>query len=222
MTLITYESNGVVFIQTAPQRFDTIANFNANIGEGWYTFGWDSADCSPKIPLRKIVVYDTSHVIINGQNLKRLRISPVASSIDKYIVEKIGPLQGFMHDYYWDCYVANDSWPFLGDFSCYKDDNFPVYSRPGVSNCEYVGITQIANRSLEAVLYPNPNSGEFKIIFAGPASLTITNVSGKLVYEQFLKGPDEHIIKTVGLQPGFYHINLHSETHTVNSKLFIQ
>jgi hypothetical protein len=137
-------------------------------------------------------------------------------------VEKIGPLQGFMHDYYWDCYVANDSWPDLGEFACYKDNNFPVYSHQSVPDCNFVGLTEIAGKDIQAVLFPNPNSGEFKITFPGPAFVIVTDVSGKLLYEEFLKGSDEHIINTVGLQPGFYNLNLRSDTRNVSSKLLIE
>ncbi|MBL7917620.1 MAG: hypothetical protein JNM96_04430, partial [Bacteroidia bacterium] len=64
-TFYTYVSNNVVYHYfNDASTFDTLVNFNASIGDSWYT-PYNST-CGYK----KFKVLDTGHHVIQGQNLK--------------------------------------------------------------------------------------------------------------------------------------------------------
>jgi hypothetical protein len=207
-TIITYESNGVISYQTGPQRFDTIANFNANIGDGWYVPDWDSTNfiCSRK----KVVVNTTSTVMINGQSLKKLTTS------DGDIIEKIGPLNGFIHGYYYCCL---DCWAYLGDFRCYRDSGFAVYSKPGTSDCNFVSVKENSSDLKKIRLFPNPNKGQFTLTTDDPVQVLIFDQLGSLVYETKIENAGEYTFDLRDMTPGLYILKAENKLGSANFKL---
>jgi hypothetical protein len=214
-SLNTYESNGVIFYQTGPQRFDTIANFNANIGDGWYVAGWTN---SCDFPQTKIVVYDTGHVTINGEYLKRLRIDSTSAGAQYglYIVEKIGPtFNSFLYQSNC-CHI--DCWNEMGNFRCYKDDNFGLYSKPGYSDCNFVSVKENSSDLKNIKLFPNPNKGQFTIETNVPVRVLILDQLGSLIYEMNIENAGEHTFAVPELSPGVYILKADNESGSANFK----
>ena len=216
--LITYREGGVIYYLTSsnPLRFDTLANYNANIGDGWYSGkGWDSANCSQyNINMRKIVVADTGHIVINGFNLKKLQIGIPPNSYN--IVERIGRLAFYFYEHY--C-CGIDCWNNLGYFSCYKDDLFPVYSVSFPSNCNFVGLDENSPPTELAMVYPNPSNGIFKLYAFAPSNLIIKNLDGKLILQKRIEKSGLQEINISSSPDGIYFVTLSTNQTFYNFKV---
>jgi Secretion system C-terminal sorting domain len=75
-----------------------------------------------------------------------------------------------------------------------------------------VGINEFSN-GINAMVYPNPNTGEFAIEYdfsnTIPQSVEIIELTGKIVYSQTISGQDNlEVIKTDKLQNGVYFVSI--------------
>ncbi len=216
----TYESNKVVYVSRRDYPiFDTLANFNASIGDKWLKVDLYN-DCSPSytpgIHLRYVTVIDTGHVIINNISLKKLVLGLHPSSVTSntiIMVEKIGSLNGFMHPY---VICFSDHWN-LGEFSCYSDTNFPTYKNSNYTlACDYrtVGKDEFTLGGLELNVFPNPASDHIKIEFSGENApeqfqVQVFNLLGKQVVSELSYSGGS--LNLVGLKTGLYTLNLVSD-----------
>ena len=133
------KKNGVVFYQTEQNRFDTIANFNLGPGKGWYTYKWDSLNCSQFIKRIKTTINDTGHISINGIYLKSMTVTLAPYTTTFTIIERIGPTFGFLYQYY-ECFF--DAYGYYGNFSCYKDNQLGIYNLNNSTGCNFMSIKE--------------------------------------------------------------------------------
>jgi len=211
--LYTYENNRVYYLyNSTTSSFDTICNFNANIGDKWgicFVMG-----CSSKPTL---TVVDTGHVLINSQFLKKIVVSPSTMIYDT-IIEKIGGFNHYLGAYY-KC-IAD--LPQMPDFICYQDNNFPLYMKSKVYTCLYdVGLNELENE-LSFSLYPNPSTDQFtiksstdNIVFN---KLTITNALGQKLQE-YTDFPTNKEIPIKTFSKGIYFIRLEHQNQSRTYKL---
>jgi hypothetical protein len=215
-TITTYEQNNVIYASMIGLPVDTIANFNASIGDKWRmtrnSTGTSFPNCPTVIP--HVTVIDTGHVVINGQNLKSLKLSPSNSPTYTYtVIEKIGSTNGFMFAYY-TCLV--DGWS-TGGFVCYSDNNFPLYQNPGYNlpcNFTTVGKDEFTLEGLGLNVFPNPASDKVKIEFTGENSpqqvqLIVHDLLGREVLTQNLKAGSD--LDLTQIPQGLYQLSLFSE-----------
>lgn len=216
----TYESNKVVYVSRRDHPiFDTLANFNASIGDKWLKVDLYN-DCAPSytpgIHLRYVTVIDTGHIIINNISLKKLILGLHPSSVTSntiMMVEKIGSLNGFMHPY---VICISDHWN-LGEFSCYSDTNFPTYKNPNYTlACDYrtVGKTEFTLKGMELNVFPNPASDHIRIEFSGENvpeqfQVQVFDLLGKLVLSATYSSGSS--LDLTHIKEGLYTINLVSE-----------
>jgi len=129
----TYENNKVTFLYNqSTLAFDTIANFNANIGDKWldihFPDGNSNATCynNTVLPRKSVTVIDTGHVLVNNLPLKKITVT-YQLGFGSYtgtltMVEKISGINGFLFPFA-HCIIDGPSY---GNFVCYSDNNFPV------------------------------------------------------------------------------------------------
>lgn len=219
----TYESNKVVYIyNTDSSNFDTIANFNANIGDKWLGIKYPNSTCLPPLPnysRSTLTVFDTGHVMINNIFLRKIKVSTQTSpSYSLTMIEKIAGLSGFLFPYN-HCIIDG---PIFGNFVCYSDNNFPLYN-PSSSICDYVptgvGINKnsISNSLLK--LYPNPNNGNFNIELDKPYKVSIYNTLGDLVYDHEFSEAGNFQINLSDLAKGIYQLKAENAQGFSYSKL---
>ena len=246
----TYENNAVVYVYNNNTLvFDTLANFNANIGDKWLTINYPTPTTSTcNYPRPKITVIDTGHVIINSLSLKKLVVTHqlYLTTITDTIIEKIGTITNFLFPYY-DCTI--DGRP-NGYFICYSDNNFPLYKKPGYTYpCNYyniVGITELKNNDNNLNIYPNPanemlnvkwdpstGSGQGMGNGASPSTnsgfgsatnyqLTIINSLGQIIKEEEITFKNNVTsINTKELPNGVYYLKLKTENGLIISKRFV-
>jgi hypothetical protein len=187
--LKTHFNNGVltsyVYDQYLSNRFDTLANFNATIGQGWYCPHFDSANCwvnAAKIRPKSIVT-DTGHVNINGFNLKRLKIyesttGTYTAGVYSYeIVERMIIPSGYFYPYHC-CVIDCGPGPAL---TCYIDNALGVYkSSFGSGNCNFASIVESPSDWF-LIMFPNPATDLITVFFPGTGTLKITDQLGREV-----------------------------------------
>lgn len=215
-TIITYESNRVVYVYNANyQTFDTLANFNAAPGDSWFYPGVSQSCSALQIPRYKYTVYDTGHVVINGQSLKTLNF---ISNYQNGYVEKLGGVSGFLFS---NQVCVMDGESYNGRFSCYSDANFPVFMKPGVSNCFYntVGLDSPTLDAQSFKIFPNPNSGFFELVIPEPAQLKIFNALGEMVMETNYTKAGQFSQDLASLPDGLYYLLLKTSKKTLETKL---
>lgn len=163
-SIATYEQNKVIYrYNTVDSIFDTIANFNANIGDKWRSAKLAQTGSFPcPNPTPVVTVIDTGRVQINGIFLRTLKVTlPPAYSYTANIIEKIGG-SAFLFPYY---ICASDAYSY-GNFVCYKDNNFALYKPPGLTvPCTYSTVN-VAENSAMFILeeYPNPVADKLTIL----------------------------------------------------------
>ena len=220
----TYENNKIVYMYNPfSLLFDTIANFNANIGDKWLSILYPNnpSNCQSNYHRPTITVIDTGHVIINSLNLRKIQVSVQINSAFSHslnMIEKIGGVTKFLFDYD-QCIVDG---PVYGNFVCYSDNNFPLYD-PSSSICNYVptsiGIQEsnIAKNAL--TFYPNPNNGNFNLTLKQASHLKIYNALGSLVYEKEFKDAGNFQINISHFAPGIYQVQAENLSGISYSKL---
>ena len=219
----TYENNGVVYIyNTVSLNFDTITNFNANIGDKWLGIKYPNTTCfSPTYVRATLTVIDTGHVTINSVFLKKIKVSvqsPSSLTGTITMVEKISALNGFLFNYS-HCIIDG---PIYGNFVCYSDSNFPLYN-PTSAICNYVpsgvGINEnsISNSILKP--YPNPTNGIFHIELNEPINLKVYSATGALVFERTFNEKGNFQLDMSDLSNGIYHLRTETSSGSSYSKL---
>jgi hypothetical protein len=220
----TYENNNVVY-KYNPYTFifDTIANFNANIGDKWLAILYPNnpSTCQSNFHRSTISVVDTGHVLINSISVKKIKISIYYTSSFSHtlnIIEKIGGTTWFLFSYD-QCIVDGPSY---GNFVCYSDDNFPLYN-PTSTICNYVpsgvGVNENSLSNSIFKLYPNPTSGIFNMELNEPVSIKVYSVTGALVYERAYSESGNFQLDISHLSNGIYHLRTESSSGSSYSKL---
>lgn len=200
----TYEEDGVIYyFEPETQTFDTLYNFNADIGDQWNVTYWGITT--------NVVVLEVSTVEINGFSLRqlRLRYSCEWNEFENEIVvcERIGNIQGHLFAFLGNC--IEDGEETTSSLRCYQDDEFPLYETGIVPYCDYqhVSINETEPYSQLSV-FPNPTNGkEVTISFpeqiSGETEITVSDMLGKIVKTVVL-GQNGGTISVAGLPAGVY------------------
>lgn len=224
--IATYEQNKVIYrYNTVDNIFDTIANFNANIGDKWRSAKLAQAGSFPcPNPTPVVTVIDTGQVQINGIFLRKLKVTlqPVYSYTAD-IIEKIGG-SVFLFPYY---ICASDAYTY-GNFVCYKDNNFALYKPPGLTvPCTYSTVN-VAENSAMFILeeYPNPVVDKLTILSLTDGNEFIFKFSNTLGQEMPTPPPLINGTKTVidmsEFRSGVYILNMYRNGIRVASEKIIK
>lgn len=220
----TYENNKVVYCFTSNLQFDTLYNFNANIGDKWLrVLHPNSAICSPQ--RREVVVLDTGHVIINSTNLKKIVLKYInvymatyTTTIIDTVYEKIGSKRNFLFPFVCEGAIIDPDFLAGGSFRCYSDNVFGSYNL--VSNCNYIlNVETKAKEKDDCFLFPNPASNQISISCAYIASrILISDTYGKFYKIE----PNTNAIDVSELEPGLYCLQIEKSNGARISRKFIK
>jgi hypothetical protein len=196
---ITFESNNVLFVKNLSNGYDTVLNFNANPGDTWLAPLYHE-DC---IFNRNIItIVDTGHVTLNGEFMQAFDFG-----------------QGLFPVKWYFPFPQTCSYDEMGygRFSCYKDDNFPLFSPDGDHTCNLVSIDVHTVNETHVKLYPNPNSGVFTVNLKEKSHLSIFSNIGSLMFcENFESGQQSIILPQI--EAGVYLIKMENQSGRFFSK----
>jgi hypothetical protein len=203
-------------------KFYTLFDFSATIGDTIIipqnsNIGFGECDSTGKIH-----VIDTGTMIINGENLRWIYVSPTDDShwsIHGHIVEKIGPLNSYMLPEPNICVIDLYEG---GPLRCYSDPAFGLYNTGISPECDYlVSVPEMDEKEIQ--VYPNPASGTLTINTPGNRSheLRLYNSNGMEIMSRHLSQSHKSI-DVSGLRPGLYYIRIESGNEVINRLVVIQ
>jgi|GEM_PF-375676 len=236
----TYADNNKVYIFRF-NKFYTLYDFAANVGDSIIVAGTDYYSSSGCDSVGLIRVDSIGTMIIDGNSLRYISVSPIANSKWGWagrIVEKIGPIYSYQNNIEPFNYLfpnkldycgMNIDQPHEGGFlRCYSDQSGFTYSQLGSSpDCDYIftNLNENTNFFTEIKIAPNPTRDILTIYF-------ILNSKKAIQFELFdIAGNlklSEHIPETIsnnksynlsGLASGIYYIKLKSNQSTIIKKI---
>ena len=161
----TYENNKVVYYYNINSQFDTLFNFNANIGDVWLRVVSPHGGVCNVLPRKSVEVLDTGTVMLNSVQLKKLVLkytnvymSTFTTTIIDTVYEKIGSKKNFLFPFVCEGALVDPDILAGGAFRCYFDNSFGNYNV--TTNCNYINNVEQNDISAQetAVLFPNPTN----------------------------------------------------------------
>lgn len=204
-TYKTYEAGNVLYVENYSGGFDTVFNYKAIPGDSWLAPLYKE-NCSRTREV--ITIVDTGHVSVNGALLQAFDFGFGLFPLKMYF-----PFPQA---------CGTDEMGF-GGFTCYKDENFPIYSFWLKSQgCNLVSIEEEHYENNRVHAYPNPNKGSFTINLEEASVVRIYNNLGSLIHEETLHDKGKHIINIPEPAAGIYYLKLENKSGNLNGKLIIQ
>lgn len=201
-TFYTYSDSGVVYILDINNQWDTLYNFNADIGDRWHmakVFQVNPYHCDS---VALTTVNDTGSAIINGirlryQILDYYYYTPYNNSYNfnrDTVYERIGNIQLFLFPYA-NCNQEGGN----SRLRCYWDDQFPVYKSNWSKDCYHL-MNQNEFQISRLEIFPNPSSSYIQIKNSDERNYSIISTQGILIQE----GEVNQWIDISGLTSGLY------------------
>lgn len=210
----TYENNKVYYLYDSTfNTFDTLANFNALIGDSWRVPEFPSDNsvlCQFTRPI--VTVIDTGHILLNSIYLKKVIVKNNLTNEIDTIIEKIA---GFNH-FLTPTYACITDVPDHGKLMCYIDNGFSVIKKAGYVNCFYDPTEVPENNKSNTTfkVYPNPfrntTTASFYVSDIHLTSVNLYDIMGKeltVTYCSDLK-PGYNKIEIKNISQGIYFLKL--------------
>jgi hypothetical protein len=222
----TYFANHVLFVYNGV-NFDTVVNYKASIGDAWCYYR-QPALLNPsalKSKYLKVMVSDTGRINFNGIPLKFIKTkmivknliaSPAKNDTVRFThIERIGNLGG--GDWYSDLFsfhpdsIIESFDGGFANFTCYKDNAFPLYTEPGATCKRAVGLTELEKSQTTWEVFPNPVHSTLLIQSEKETDgktyeLRILDILGKTQKSLNWDGKEEILLSD--LQPGLYQLEI--------------
>ena len=228
----TYEQNGVTYLYNnflGENKFDTLFNFNAQIGDKWRVALVDTA-CVDS--LYYMTVLDTGSQVINGMSLRWLKVKygPIyyGGGYYFYTTFKIFERFGYKFDEVEDanCYGEGVVDYVHSTFRCYSDSTFGLYSANVNIPCDYINtdVPELQQNALKATIYPSPFSSNLTI--SNPRysiqEINIYNPTGLLNYTKNNIDVHDSNIDLNFLENGIYFIKIKYDNEGVSLQKVIK
>lgn len=205
-----YQKKLLIWSSTTNQD-EVFLDYNLNTGDTITNVGFTNVFGSNlKLPVTSI-----DSVLVNGVYLKRFYY--YHSMGTKYIIEKIGSIQGFLNTYSYDFESGSA-------LNCYAENAVTLYTEPSSSaTCELtMSLKEKDNVDLTLALFPNPATNEFMIDSKNSHQtinkMVIKNYLGQII--QKIDQPKTNFNFDISfLKSGMYFVELETENGTVLKKI---
>lgn len=208
-----YQKKLLIWSSTTNQD-EVFLDYNLNTGDTITNVGFTKVfGTNLKLPVTSI-----DSVLVNGVYLKRFYY--YHSMGTKYIIEKIGSIQGFLNTYSYD---------FEGGslLNCYSENSITLYNEPTSSAiCDLtMSLNEKTTEDLTISLFPNPATNEFMVNTRNSHhtinKMVIKNYLGQIILK--IDQPKTNFYYDISsLKNGIYFIELDTETGSVVSKIIKQ
>lgn len=169
-------------------KFYVLYNFGAKPGDSW-EIGSDTNifKCTKSF----VTVDSIGTILINNKSYRWISVSPNPNSsmgIRGKIIERFGAVDDYLFPTYYNCdpnVAADFDWY---TFSCFQDDNFPLYNVIN-KDCEYLLTIGIPEIEQTFTVYPIPTKGNLYISRESNSDLFIRifAITGKEIYSKHLR-----------------------------------
>ncbi|MFM6947360.1 MAG: T9SS type A sorting domain-containing protein [Flavobacteriales bacterium] len=219
-TEYTYEANGVVYLRYQNQ-WDTLYNFNAQVGESWRMAKQPFANVAAQNSRLKVIATGTK--VINSSTLKYVKVEFVDPQMNPLgfadtIVENIGFIGSYFlpYDLFDGAVDGNEG----GPFRCFTAPNFATYKPVYWEVCDYIMGTTELEGIASFQIFPNPVTDQINI----PESLIqeynhfrILSNEGKVIHQ----GQTTATLDVANLPAGNYTLLIESPTQKRFAKVLV-
>jgi hypothetical protein len=212
--LVRYDQKKLLIWSTTTNQDEVFLDYNLNVGDTITNVGFTNVFGSNlKLPVTSI-----DSILVNGIYLKRFYYAGAMGT--KYIIEKIGSIQGFLNTYSYD-FESGSS------LNCYSENFITLYNEPSsTKTCELtLSLNEKVNEDLAITLFPNPATSGFMIDFKN-SHQTIYKMSIKNLFGQIIQETDQpktnFTYDISFLKNGLYFVELKTETGTILKKIVKQ
>lgn len=230
----TYTSGDTVFFWNKYEnRFFTLFNFGAQIGDTW-TIANERPNnwvINPETDndTSKIEVIDKGIININSTDYRYIKIKPVYGSVYGFYgtyVERFGnfdstlnAFQDLFPNYYDYSQSVMAEWN-MYKFKCFQDNSFTLFNPTNQDDCEYyLNHLSVETFDIDKVkYYPNPTK-ELLIIenpYSENINANIYDINGRLIDNAQINSTDKIELDVSNFENGIYFIKI--KTDILNSK----
>lgn len=211
--LVRYDQKKLLTWSTTTNQDEVFLDYNLHVGDTITNVGFTSVlGANVKLPVTNI-----DSILVNGIYLKRFYYAGAMGT--KYIIEKIGSIQGFLDTYSYD-FEGGSS------LNCYSENLVVLYNEPSSTlNCDItlnLKETTIAQDNIS--IFPNPAHNEFKITIKNGEEIKkafIKNYLGQVIIE-FNQQNSSNNYNISSLSNGVYFITIETSTGSISKKLIKQ
>lgn len=212
-TYYTYANNNTVYL-FQNNNFDTVVNFNAQIGDKWRALG-----CPGGNPSIGLTITDTGHVTINNLSLKTLTASytfvitsgttALTHTVNQTFTERmLAPFVNWEDLFGRGCFHIShtgdhNAWP---QYCGYKDDVISTVFNNNSFCAKFTGINETNLEGKSGSVFPNPNSGNFTVALKESSAISIYDALGSLVLQMDSDAPGNVEVKIPELPGGMYYL----------------
>lgn len=209
----TYLEQGVLYVYSH-QRFDTVVNWNAAVGDQWLR-NTLPGDCNARRAVRVIYV---DQIKLNDVSLKRV-VTSYSNTIrtnsgmqpthtTDEIIDRVMTQNKYIFPYYCEKDYRIDYYTYNGELICYEDDKFPMYKRKGFADCFYItSENELLLREYGITIINEEKNKFFEIKKPGTYAITLTNLFHQKISTS-IRQHGKQTIPSIGLPPGFYFLNI--------------
>lgn len=176
-------------------------------------FGFSVSKQDTTIVLGRSVVLGTDLIVFGGSGVYKYSWSPGATLNDSTIIHPVAsPLDT-------TTYLLT----ITDNYGCNFSVNYTVYARNPLVGSELIS----SKLNLQAILFPNPNDGIFKVQITGtPAKkieLSVFDITGKVVKKQTIRSFNGDHTETLQLklESGIYTLRIESGAETLSRQFII-
>jgi len=208
--LVRYDQKKLLIWSTANNQDEIFLDYNLHVGDTITNVGFSKPyGMNIKIPVTNI-----DSVLINGTYLKRFYYAGAMGT--KYVMEKIGSIQGFLEPYSYD-FESGSS------LNCYSENQITLYNEPSSSTtCDItLGLNETISQQENISIFPNPASSELKVVTKNGEQIIkvqIKNYLGQLIY-MYNQSNSSFICDISSLESGVYFIAVETSTGSICKKI---
>jgi hypothetical protein len=211
--LVRYDQKKLLIWSSTNNQEEVFLDYNLHVGDTITNVGFSKPyGMNLKIPVTSI-----DSVLVNGTYLKRFYYEGAMGS--KYVIERIGSIQGFLETYSYDFESGSN-------LTCYSENQITLYNEPSSSNsCDITLVLNETNFKQENIsIFPNPASDELKVITKNGEQIIkvqIKNYLGQLI-TTFNQPDSLYSYDISSLKSGIYLIIIETSIGNVSKKIVKQ
>lgn len=166
LTVPVYDENNIVYFwDNNRDVFETLYDFNKQVGESWQIIA--TSFFSSNLDTITVTVQAKSIVTLNGVDLIAMdvlyqNIYPDNMQIPSTIYERIGDLD-FLFNHYTDLEAGACDNGSSNGLRCYSDNSFGFYTTNPNKACDYNTLSVQENSLENLIISPNPSDGKIKL-----------------------------------------------------------
>ncbi len=172
-SLVRYDQKKILVWSTLTNQDEVFLDYNLHVGDTITNVGFSKPfGANIKIPITSM-----DSILVNGTYLKRFYYAGAMGQ--KYVIEKIGSIQGFLEVYSYD--FENGS-----SLNCYSENQVTLYNEPSSSStCDItLDLKETISQQENISIIPNPAINELKVFTKNGEQINkvqIKNYLGQIV-----------------------------------------